>query len=139
MSDTFVEEYLVAEYFDAREALYCAIYSIGFPVMEPADLIERLDLLPSSPSDPDLDAKASTMRRIADEVDEVQSYAERVAWGENERLFAQEFPRFAPRSDILCRPAFDLRRGLCEYGLLFGLDMLEDAVNSGVPLEDIVA
>lgn len=32
-----------------------------------------------------------------------------------------------------------VKNGLYNYGALNGLDMLEDALNSGVPLEDIVA
>lgn len=102
------------------------------------DVLERLDLVSYDPdNDPDIDVKTNAIRCLASCAADIRDYVDYSAlpsWGANITP-----PLTLPEYDFLRDEFFRIREGLIAYGLVFGLDMLEDAVNSGVPLEDILA
>lgn len=120
---------------------------------ESGDLIlDRLGIIPPYYDDPEVDEKIEQMRRLvalaedlADYVDGVMKTIPDPVW-DYFREELEEYNRagaFDPvhisRTAAHIEHRQHIRAGLIAYGVVFGLDMLEDAVNSDVPFEDILA
>lgn len=114
-----------------KEAVVCAFDPAVFD-----DALERLGIVPPYCDDPEKDDKVEELRRLVFVYPDVHDCVF-AAIREEDRipLPLSADGSFTPRH----LHNWNMINNLIVYGLVFGLDMLEDALNSGVPLEDIVA